>query len=170
MSLFLFPQSSGKESQLPFAFGLRYLHASRRPCQRPCFWFGHRGKDTNRVGTSAACETRVGLVTLSNRHRDDIRSDSRGKKRGSSQRSLCRGNFDKISLLYSKPARSLRVDFNPTAPHRCRQHVGQFLQPRQMSDRAIKECLGCVRQEVEWILIHSAIKLRLIECNCPGEV
>ena len=53
-----------------------------------------------------------------------------------------------------------RVDFHPAAPHRGRERVWHFLQPRQVRERAIQKGVRGVGQEMKWILLRAAVELR----------
>ena len=149
-------ESTGSRSAL---LQLRDTNARGSPGERTGFGFRQSCKNADRIGSTAACIAGECLMALSHRHRHDIRSDTGRKKRRRLQRSLTGLDFNDIPLCDSKIPGCRWIDLNPTTPHGGRNNVRQFLQPRKMRERSIKERLRSIGKEVEWIILRPSVKL-----------
>ena len=69
-------------------------------------------------------------------------------------------DLDDVALGNPQARGGLRIDLHPAAPHRRRHHVRQFLEPRQVRERAVEKRLRRVGQEMEWVLRGIAVELR----------
>ncbi len=126
-----------------------------------------RREDRDRVHAAAARIARERLVTLANRHRDDVGRDARKDQDRRAQRALRRGDVDQIALCQLQPLGGLRIQLDPAAPHRRRQRVGHLLEPRQMRRRSVTEGLRRVGQKVERVLRRIAVKTPARRTSSP---